>query len=57
MLPVERSQLEGVARIMGYPPGSASRLESDYLALTRRARTVFERGFYGVEPRREPTTG
>ena len=57
VLPVERSQLEGVARIMGYPPGSASSLESDYLALTRRARTVFERGFYGVEPRREPTTG
>lgn len=57
VLPVERSQLEGVARIMGYPPGSASRLESDYLAVTRRARAVFERGFYGVEPRREPTTG
>lgn len=56
VLPVERSQLEGVARIMGYPPGSASRLESDYLQLTRRARAVFERGFYGVEPRREPTT-
>jgi len=57
VLPVGRSQLEGVARIMGYPPGSASRLESDYLQLTRRARAVFERGFYGVEPRREPTTG
>jgi glutamate-ammonia-ligase adenylyltransferase len=56
VLPVERSQLEGVARIMGYPPGSASQLESDYLQLTRRARAVFERGFYGVEPRREPTT-
>ncbi|WP_136707059.1 bifunctional [glutamine synthetase] adenylyltransferase/[glutamine synthetase]-adenylyl-L-tyrosine phosphorylase [Agromyces sp. H66] len=56
VLPVERSQLEGVARIMGYPPGSASRLESDYLAVTRRARAVFERGFYGVEPRRDPTT-
>ena len=56
VLPVERSQLEGVARIMGYPPGSATRLESDYLQLTRRARAVFERGFYGVEPRREPTT-
>ena len=27
VLPVERSQLEGVARIMGYPPGSATRLE------------------------------
>jgi [glutamine synthetase] adenylyltransferase / [glutamine synthetase]-adenylyl-L-tyrosine phosphorylase len=57
VLPVERSQLEGVARIMGYPPGSASRLESDYLQVTRRARAVFERGFYGVVTRREPTTG
>ncbi|GGI48330.1 glutamate-ammonia-ligase adenylyltransferase [Agromyces flavus] len=57
VLPVERTQLEGVARIMGYPPGSATRLEHDYLQVTRRARAVFERGFYGVEPRREPTTG
>lgn len=57
VLPVERTQLEGVARIMGYPPGSATRLEHDYLAVTRRARAVFERGFYGEEQRREPTTG
>ncbi|WP_022894451.1 bifunctional [glutamine synthetase] adenylyltransferase/[glutamine synthetase]-adenylyl-L-tyrosine phosphorylase [Agromyces subbeticus] len=57
VLPVERSQLEGVARIMGYPPGSATQLEQDYLHLTRRARAVFDRGFYGVEPRREPTSG
>ena len=57
VLPVERSQLEGVARIMGYPPGSATRLEDDYLQVTRRSRAVFERGFYGVEPKREPTTG
>ncbi|MFE5671540.1 bifunctional [glutamine synthetase] adenylyltransferase/[glutamine synthetase]-adenylyl-L-tyrosine phosphorylase [Agromyces sp. NPDC056523] len=57
VLPVERTQLEGVARIMGYPPGSATRLEHDYLQVTRRARATFERGFYGVEPRREPTTG
>ncbi|UOQ89311.1 bifunctional [glutamine synthetase] adenylyltransferase/[glutamine synthetase]-adenylyl-L-tyrosine phosphorylase [Agromyces endophyticus] len=55
VLPVERSQLEGVARIMGYPPGSATQLEHDYLQLTRRARAVFERGFYGLEPKREPT--
>ncbi|WP_394551921.1 bifunctional [glutamine synthetase] adenylyltransferase/[glutamine synthetase]-adenylyl-L-tyrosine phosphorylase [Agromyces sp. MMS24-JH15] len=47
VLPVERSQLDGVARIMGYPPGSAARLEHDYLGVTRRARAVFERGFYG----------
>ncbi|MDQ0895992.1 bifunctional [glutamine synthetase] adenylyltransferase/[glutamine synthetase]-adenylyl-L-tyrosine phosphorylase [Agromyces ramosus] len=56
VLPVERSQLEGVARIMGYPPGSATQLEHDYLQVTRRARAVFDRGFYGIEPRREPTT-
>lgn len=57
VLPVERTQLEGVARIMGYPPGSATQLEHDYLQVTRRARAVFERGFYGVEPKREPSTG
>ncbi|MGR0221769.1 bifunctional [glutamine synthetase] adenylyltransferase/[glutamine synthetase]-adenylyl-L-tyrosine phosphorylase [Agromyces sp. ZXT2-6] len=57
VLPVERTQLEGVARIMGYPPGSATQLEDDYLQVTRRARAVFERGFYGVEPKREPTRG
>jgi glutamate-ammonia-ligase adenylyltransferase len=55
VLPVDRASLEGVARIMGYPPGSASDLEHDYLAATRRARAVFERGFYGVEARREPS--
>jgi [glutamine synthetase] adenylyltransferase / [glutamine synthetase]-adenylyl-L-tyrosine phosphorylase len=57
VLPVERSQLEGVARIMGYSPGSATQLEHDYLQLTRRARAVFERGFYGLPPRREPSVG
>ncbi|MEI5582415.1 bifunctional glutamine-synthetase adenylyltransferase/deadenyltransferase, partial [Agromyces sp. CCNWLW208] len=57
VLPVERTQLEGVARIMGYPPGSGAELEDDYLQVTRRARAVFERGFYGVEPKREPTRG
>lgn len=57
VLPVERSQLEGVARIMGYPPGSAVQLEHDYLQVTRRARAVFDRGFYGLEPQRTPTTG
>ncbi|GAA2023052.1 bifunctional [glutamine synthetase] adenylyltransferase/[glutamine synthetase]-adenylyl-L-tyrosine phosphorylase [Agromyces tropicus] len=57
VLPVERTQLEGVARIMGYPPGSATALEHDYLAVTRRARAVFEDGFYGAQPRREPTIG
>ncbi|HEY0247755.1 MAG TPA: bifunctional [glutamine synthetase] adenylyltransferase/[glutamine synthetase]-adenylyl-L-tyrosine phosphorylase [Gryllotalpicola sp.] len=47
VLPVDRGQLDGVARLLEYPPRSASRLEEDYLAVTRRARAVFERGFYG----------
>ncbi|MFK4729293.1 bifunctional [glutamine synthetase] adenylyltransferase/[glutamine synthetase]-adenylyl-L-tyrosine phosphorylase [Agromyces mediolanus] len=55
VLPVERTQLEGVARLMGYPPGSAAQLEQDYLQLTRRSRAIFDRDFYGVEPGREPT--
>lgn len=57
VLPVDRVQLEGVARIMGYPPGSASELEHDYLQLTRRARRVFERGFYGEAERHTPSIG
>ena len=46
VLPDDRLQLEGIARLMGYPPGCASRLEEDYLRTTRQARQVFERGFY-----------
>ena len=46
VLPSDRAQLEGVARIMGYPAGGASRLDDDYLRTTRLARQVFERGFY-----------
>ncbi|HEU4849614.1 MAG TPA: bifunctional glutamine-synthetase adenylyltransferase/deadenyltransferase, partial [Terrimesophilobacter sp.] len=47
VLPRDRTQLDGVARIMGYPPRSASRLEDDYLRVTRHARQVFEERFYG----------
>ncbi|MCS5720496.1 bifunctional [glutamine synthetase] adenylyltransferase/[glutamine synthetase]-adenylyl-L-tyrosine phosphorylase [Herbiconiux sp. CPCC 203407] len=47
VLPTDRRQLEGVARLLEYPPGSASRLEDDYLGVTRRSRAVFERLFYG----------
>ncbi len=47
VLPVDRPQLEGIARLMEYPPGSASVLEDDYLRTTRLARQVFERRFYG----------
>lgn len=55
VLPSDRVALDGVARLMEYPPGSASRLEEDYLAVTRRARAVFERSFYGVQERPAPS--
>ena len=41
-LPVDRNQLEVVARILEYQPGSAAELEQTYLAATRKARVVFE---------------
>ncbi|MCU1638222.1 MAG: bifunctional [glutamine synthetase] adenylyltransferase/[glutamine synthetase]-adenylyl-L-tyrosine [Microbacteriaceae bacterium] len=47
VLPVDRPQLEGIARLMEYPPGSATQLEDDYLRVTRLARQVFEKRFYG----------
>ncbi|MEN9342643.1 MAG: hypothetical protein RIR24_230 [Actinomycetota bacterium] len=46
VLPTDRRHLEGIARILEYPAGSASTLESDYLASTRRSRAVFERLFF-----------
>lgn len=46
VLPTDRKQLEGIARILEYPRGSATQLEEEYLARTRRARTVFEKIFY-----------
>ncbi|NQX10139.1 bifunctional [glutamine synthetase] adenylyltransferase/[glutamine synthetase]-adenylyl-L-tyrosine phosphorylase [Microbacteriaceae bacterium VKM Ac-2855] len=51
VLPTDRMQLEGVARLLEYPAGSASRLEDDYLGVTRRSRSVFERLFYGPPER------
>jgi len=57
VLPADRIQLEGVARVLEYPPGSANRLEEDYLAVTRRARAVFEHRFYGPVERAGPFAG
>ncbi len=48
VLTTDRRQLDGMARILEYPRGSASALEQDYLAFTRRARMVFERVFYSA---------
>jgi glutamate-ammonia-ligase adenylyltransferase len=46
VVPSDVHDLEGIARLMGYPPGSASKLEEDYLSITRKARQVVERVFY-----------
>jgi glutamate-ammonia-ligase adenylyltransferase len=48
VLPSDVGDLDGIARILGYPPHSASSLEQHYLATTRRARQVFDRVFYGA---------
>jgi [glutamine synthetase] adenylyltransferase / [glutamine synthetase]-adenylyl-L-tyrosine phosphorylase len=47
LLPSSRRDLEAVARWCGYGQGNAAALEEDYLRLSRRARGVFDRVFYG----------
>jgi glutamate-ammonia-ligase adenylyltransferase len=46
VLPQDTRDLEGIARLLNYPPGSATRLEEDYLSITRRSRQVVERVFF-----------
>ena len=48
-LPTTVRELDGVARIVGYPPASAGALDEDYQRITRRARGVVERVFYGSD--------
>jgi glutamate-ammonia-ligase adenylyltransferase len=36
-----------VAHIRGYPPGQSDKLLDDYLRVSRRARRVVERVFWG----------
>jgi glutamate-ammonia-ligase adenylyltransferase len=45
--PTNFRDLDGVARLAGYPPASAGRMDDDYQRITRRARAVVERLFYG----------
>lgn len=56
VLPTDRRQLDGVARLLEYPAGSATALEDDYLGVTRRSRAVFERLFYGPAAGDVPTS-
>lgn len=48
VLPLDRAQLESVARILGYPAGGASALEEEYLHTTRRSRRIFEQLFFNA---------
>ncbi|MEJ1087080.1 bifunctional [glutamine synthetase] adenylyltransferase/[glutamine synthetase]-adenylyl-L-tyrosine phosphorylase [Microbacterium sp. Mu-80] len=47
VLPSEMRELDGVGRLLGYPDRAATLLDEDYLRVTRRARRVFEKQFYG----------
>jgi glutamate-ammonia-ligase adenylyltransferase len=46
-LPTGVRELDGVARLVGYRPGAAVTLDDDYQRITRRARNVVDRIFYG----------
>ena len=51
VLPVDWGQLVGVAGILGHPRDQTSELSERWLSLSRRARVVFEREFFGyAEP-------
>ncbi len=45
-LPSDLRDLDGVARIVGYPPLSPAQVIDDYQRVTRRARQVVDRVFY-----------
>jgi glutamate-ammonia-ligase adenylyltransferase len=47
VLPVDRRKLDAIARLLEYPPRSATQVEEDWMGTARRARRVFERLFYG----------
>lgn len=48
MVPTDVRELRAVSFVLGYPPGDSGRLLEDYRRVTRRARHVFERLFYGI---------
>ncbi|MBN9613346.1 MAG: hypothetical protein J0H64_07805, partial [Actinobacteria bacterium] len=47
ILPKERGELEGIAGVLGLPPGRTTELEEQWLGAARRSRAVFEREFFG----------
>ncbi|MFT4052122.1 MAG: bifunctional [glutamine synthetase] adenylyltransferase/[glutamine synthetase]-adenylyl-L-tyrosine phosphorylase [Microbacterium sp.] len=47
VLPTDRWKLDGIGRLLGHPPRSATLVEEEWLRTARRARRVFEKLFYG----------
>lgn len=47
VLPTDRGDLEGIARLLGFGRGQTTQLEERWLTLSRRARSAFEHEFYG----------
>lgn len=45
-LPSDLRDLDGIGRIVGYPPASSALIMDDHQRITRRARSVVERVFY-----------
>jgi len=47
VLPTDRGKLDGIGRLLEYPPRSATLVEEEWLRTARRARRDFEKLFYG----------
>lgn len=47
VLPTDRGKLDGIGRLLEYPPRSATLVEEEWLRTARRARSSFEKLFYG----------
>ena len=47
VLPTDRGKLDGIGRLLEYPPRSATIVEEEWLRTARRARRDFEKLFYG----------
>ncbi len=50
VLPGSRVDLEGIAGVLGMPHGRTREIEEQWFAVSRRARAVVEREFYGYRP-------
>jgi glutamate-ammonia-ligase adenylyltransferase len=48
MVPIDVRELRAVAFVLGYPVDASGRMVDDYRRVTRRARLVFDRLFYGM---------